>query len=131
MSVPSALNYLLFSEPSNAVITSWPGLTSSLVAKHLPKSLTTSKGHLRMQQQNLQSMKITSNLPIETSLDLSSRYQEHCEPKSIYHSNLNRNDETLENLVEELLIDPRVMLEAYVDTLPVRVPMRDSGYDLN
>ena len=50
--------------------TSWPGLTSSLVTKHLPKSLATSKGHLRMEQQNIQSTKITSNLPIETSLDI-------------------------------------------------------------
>jgi hypothetical protein len=29
---------------------SWPGLTPSLISKHLPKALATSKGHLRMQQ---------------------------------------------------------------------------------
>ena len=52
-------------------LTSWSGLTSSLFKKHLPKSLATSQGHLRMQQQNIQSTKITLNLPIETSLDLS------------------------------------------------------------
>ena len=33
--------------------TSWLGLTPSLVTKHLAKALATSKGHLRMQQQNL------------------------------------------------------------------------------
>ena len=31
-------------------LTSWLGLTSSLVKRHLPKSLATSKGHLRTQQ---------------------------------------------------------------------------------
>jgi hypothetical protein len=50
---------------------SWPGLTASLVTKHLAKSLATSKGHLRMQQQNIQSTKITADLPIATSLDVS------------------------------------------------------------
>jgi hypothetical protein len=50
---------------------SWPGLTASLITKHLPKSLATSKGHLRIQQKNIQSTKLTSNLPIETSLDVS------------------------------------------------------------
>jgi hypothetical protein len=51
---------------------SWPGLTALLVTKHLPKSLATSKGHLRMEQKNLQSTKpITSALPIATSLDVS------------------------------------------------------------
>ena len=47
--------------------------------------------------------------------------EQHCEPKSIYRSDLmDRTNETLENLVEELLIDPRVMFEAYVDTLPLK-----------
>jgi hypothetical protein len=49
---------------------SWPGLTPSLVTRHLRKSLATSKGHLRMQQKNLQSTKpITAALPIAVSLD--------------------------------------------------------------
>jgi hypothetical protein len=52
---------------------SWPGLIASLVTKHLPKSLATGKGHLRMEQKNLQSTKpITStHLPLTTSLDVS------------------------------------------------------------
>jgi hypothetical protein len=50
---------------------SWPGLTASLITKHLPKSLATSKGHLRMEQKNLQSTKITADLPLATSLDFS------------------------------------------------------------
>jgi hypothetical protein len=50
---------------------SWPGLTASLVAKHLAKALATSMGHLRMQQKNIQSTKITSDLPIAASLDFS------------------------------------------------------------
>ena len=32
---------------------SWPGLTTNLISKHLTKSITTSKGHLKMQFQNL------------------------------------------------------------------------------
>jgi hypothetical protein len=32
---------------------SWPGLTESLINKHLQKSLATSKGHLRMEHKNL------------------------------------------------------------------------------
>jgi hypothetical protein len=50
---------------------SWPGLTASLVTKHLAKSLATSKGHLRMQQQNIKSTKITAVLPLAVSLDVS------------------------------------------------------------
>ena len=33
----------------------WPGLTSDLVRKHLPKSLATAKGHLRQDRQNIRS----------------------------------------------------------------------------
>ena len=35
--------------------TTWPGLTSDLVKKHLPKSLATAKGHLRQERQGLRS----------------------------------------------------------------------------
>jgi hypothetical protein len=49
---------------------SWPGLTMTLITKHLAKSLATSKGHLRMEQQNIQSTKITTNLDLATSLNI-------------------------------------------------------------
>ena len=35
----------------------WPGLTSALVRKHLPKSLPTAKGHLKMTRKNVRSTK--------------------------------------------------------------------------
>ena len=35
----------------------WPGLTSALVYKHLPKSIETAKGHLQHIQQNIRSTK--------------------------------------------------------------------------
>jgi hypothetical protein len=35
----------------------WPGLTAGLVRKHLPKSIETTKGHLRGQPQGLRSTK--------------------------------------------------------------------------
>ena len=38
----------------------WTGLTSALVRKHLPTSIATAKGHLRQDQQNVQSTKNTS-----------------------------------------------------------------------
>ena len=46
------------------------GLTTTLITKHLPKSLATSKGHLRMEQKNIQSTKITTDLNLATSLDI-------------------------------------------------------------
>jgi hypothetical protein len=49
---------------------SWPGLTMTLITKHLQKSLATSKGHLRMKQQNIQSTKITTDLDLATLLDI-------------------------------------------------------------
>jgi hypothetical protein len=49
---------------------SWPGLTTTLITKHLQKSLATSKGHLRMEQQKIQSTKITTDLDFATSLDI-------------------------------------------------------------
>jgi hypothetical protein len=50
---------------------SWPGLTTSLITKHLAKSLATSKGHIQIEQKNIQSTKLTTDLPLATSLDFS------------------------------------------------------------
>ena len=33
----------------------WPGLTAELISKHLPKSLTTAKGHNKLARQNVRS----------------------------------------------------------------------------
>ena len=54
---------------------SWPNLSQHLITKHLPKSIATSKGHLRMQQKNLRSTKpkdlaTLMSLPLSTSLDV-------------------------------------------------------------
>ena len=49
---------------------SWPGLTSSLINEHLTKSISTSVGHLQMQQQNYKSPK-TSVIPQQNDLDIS------------------------------------------------------------
>ena len=43
----------------NGFLKSWPGLTTSLVDKHLPPSEATAKGHLRQERQHLQSTKRT------------------------------------------------------------------------
>jgi hypothetical protein len=51
---------------------SLPGLTPSLISKHLPKALATSKGHLPMQQKNIRSTKLDANvLALNVSLDIS------------------------------------------------------------
>ena len=41
----------------------WPGLTSAVVRKHLPKSLATAKGHLRQIRKNIRSTKPSAPLP--------------------------------------------------------------------
>ena len=41
----------------NKFFTTWPGLTSQLVKKHLPKSLSTAQGHLKMVRQHVRSTK--------------------------------------------------------------------------
>jgi hypothetical protein len=40
--------------------TTWPGLTTDLVKKHLPKSLASAKGHLRQERQGLRSTQTTT-----------------------------------------------------------------------
>ena len=45
---------------NNQFIT-WPGLTTELVNKHLPKSIATAQGHLHRERQNLQSTKLISD----------------------------------------------------------------------
>jgi hypothetical protein len=58
---------------------------------------------------------------MDKCVDPGKRRQKHCEPVAVYYSNLvQRTGESPDNLVEELLIDPRVMFEAYVDTLPLK-----------
>ena len=41
----------------NNQFTTWPGLTANLVKKHLPPCVFTAKGHLKLEQQGLQSTK--------------------------------------------------------------------------
>ena len=61
---------------------SWPGLTTTLILQHLPKSIATAKGHLRELQQNIQSTKtILPPLPMASSLDVDPS-QEPTNPRS-------------------------------------------------
>ena len=59
--------------------TTWPGLNSALVRKHLPKSLATTKGCLRQYRQNIRSTRntspatIISKPPVMTTPPLSSQ----------------------------------------------------------
>jgi hypothetical protein len=50
----------------------FPGLTVDLIRRHLLKSTATTKGHMRGQQQNIPSTKISlPSVPLATSLDIS------------------------------------------------------------
>ena len=62
--------------------TSFPGLTTELLNKHLPKAIATAMGHMRGQQQNVNSTKQPwPAIPLPTSLDIDPR-QEPTNPKS-------------------------------------------------
>ena len=64
------LSAACFSPPKSTLLcaiknnhfTSWPGMTSELISKHLPKSISTEKGHLDQERRNLQSTKNTTSM---------------------------------------------------------------------
>lgn len=47
----------------------WPGLTSAMVRKHLPKSMATAKGHLKEERQGLRSTKNLTQHPHTSSYE--------------------------------------------------------------
>ena len=56
--------------------TTWPGLTTSLITKHLSKSISTSKGRLCGQQKQFQSTKfIKDSTPLATSLEIAPKQE--------------------------------------------------------
>ena len=40
---------------NNGFFATWPGLTAALISKHLPKSINTAKGHMKLQRQHVRS----------------------------------------------------------------------------
>ena len=48
----------------------WPGLTSKLVKKYLPKSIATAKGHMRQTRQNLRSTRTSKTLSNDTTVEM-------------------------------------------------------------
>jgi hypothetical protein len=54
----------------NGHFTSWPGLTEHAVEKHLPKSTSTTKGHLNQQRQNARTTKVKDPKVIMPEPDL-------------------------------------------------------------
>ena len=55
---------------SNHHFTTWPGLTTSLVRKHLKPSVATAKGHLNQERKNLQSTKNKADATTANNRDL-------------------------------------------------------------
>ena len=49
----SPVNSTFIAAINNGHFTSWPGLSASLISKHLPQSPFTVKGHLDQEQKNL------------------------------------------------------------------------------
>ena len=47
----------------NSYYATWPGLSSFLIWKHLPKSIPTAKGHLKLVRKNVRSTKPSTSSP--------------------------------------------------------------------
>jgi hypothetical protein len=84
---------------------SWPGLTPSLISKHLPKALATSKGHLQMQQKNIRSTKLDANvLPLNISLDISPCLQRCSAQPTSTNPTRTKPENSLYNLLEVIIM---------------------------
>ena len=57
MSLFSPVHSTLEQAIKNNYFTSWPGLTRDLIVRNLPPVLTTAKGYLNQEKQNIQSTK--------------------------------------------------------------------------
>jgi hypothetical protein len=51
----------------------WPGLTTEIVKKHLPKSEATVKGHFRQQFKNIQSTKVVPATSLNPTIDANTK----------------------------------------------------------
>ena len=99
----------------------WPGLTESLIKKHLPLSTATIQGHLHKERQNLQSTKKTQrafsqdhNISTETDQETDQdAFPTQTSPQPITHQTL------------YLLVDRKRLITAYQD-LTGRFPVRSS-----
>ena len=64
--------------------TTWPGLTSELVRKHLPKSIATAKGHMRKTKMNIRSTKSISP-PSATTTNIPAAMTSKTDQTSVVH----------------------------------------------
>ena len=70
----------------NGNFTMWPGLTPSLIAKHLLPSIATGKGHMKQEQQRLQSTRLESTITPHSSPRVHTQLPSPCnELNYIYH----------------------------------------------
>ena len=60
--------------------TSWPGLTASLISKHLPKSIPSTMGHLHMTRKNVRSTKARSEPAVGVTTIKGDPYDEQALP---------------------------------------------------
>ena len=117
---------------------SWPGLTPTIL-KHLPTSVNTVQGHIRQEQQNLQSTKLTS-LPPEHLRTIKKRFERLKEKKKpgqtitdVLHEELDEDSfppsptpNIKTNDVAYMVIDKNELSTAYTD-LTGRFPCKSSS----
>ena len=69
---------------SNNHLTSWPGLTATLINKHLQQSMATAQGHLNQERQHLQSTR-TTQVPIQQKNEEDDDYPDANDPNNKTH----------------------------------------------
>ena len=91
---------------------SWPGLTTKLILRHLPKSTYTYQGHLHAQKQGLQSTKL-----LKSTDDIKDELDDHFPMSDV--PNIKSNN------VCYVLVDPQEIATGYID-LTGRFPKKSS-----
>ena len=61
---------------NNGWFATWPGLTSKIIAKHLPKSIPTTMGRLHMTRKNVRSTKLRPEVTVKPEKVKSEEYNE-------------------------------------------------------
>ena len=66
----------------------WPGLTAALISKHLPKSINTAKGHMKLQRQHVRSTQPPPVLDMPPPVRSKQIFMTILEPKNLLATDL-------------------------------------------
>ena len=72
----------------NGYFATWPGLTASLISKHLPKSINTTKGHMKLQRQHVRSTQPPPVLDLPPPVRSKQIFMTILEPKNLLSTDL-------------------------------------------